>query len=126
MRVAIVSGGTFGIGRAITLTLARDGYHVVAFGLDSPQPSSTAANAIPGLRAELAAQTLSGEVLEADVSRASDVQRVVDALDYLGAPPPRELRGELAAAGQARDATRLQLTDNRAIVFEACSTLALG
>mgnify|MGYP003337372695 CR=1 FL=1 len=49
-----MAGGTFGIGRAITLTLARRGWRVIAFGLESRQPSSIAENAIPGLRAALA------------------------------------------------------------------------
>ena len=53
-KVIIVSGGTFGIGRAITLGLAARGHSVVAFGLEAPQVSSTAQAAIPGLRAELA------------------------------------------------------------------------
>lgn len=78
MRVAIVSGGTFGIGRAITLALARDGYWVVAFGLESRQPSSTAENAIPALQAELRASRLDADIVEADVSKAADVQRIVD------------------------------------------------
>ena len=47
-RVVIVTGGTFGIGRAITLRLAALGHAVVAFGLEQPQISSTAAAAIPG------------------------------------------------------------------------------
>ena len=42
MSVVIVTGGTFGIGRSITLTLAERGHQVVAFGLDSPQISSIA------------------------------------------------------------------------------------
>jgi NAD(P)-dependent dehydrogenase (short-subunit alcohol dehydrogenase family) len=78
MRVAIVSGGTFGIGRAITLTLARDGYWVVAFGLESRQPSSTAENAIASLHAELRQEKLDADIVEADVSKSADVQRVVD------------------------------------------------
>ena len=52
-RVVIVTGGTFGIGRAVTLSLAARGHSVVAFGLETVQVSSTAANAIPGLEAEL-------------------------------------------------------------------------
>jgi len=76
--VTIVTGGTFGIGRAITLTLARRGHRVVAFGLEARQPSSLAENAIPGLRAELHKLGLAADVLEADVSIAAEVQRVVD------------------------------------------------
>ena len=77
-KVVIVSGGTFGIGRAITLGLAGRGYRVVAFGLESPQVSSTAQNAIPELRQELARRDLQADLLEADVSSASEVERVVN------------------------------------------------
>jgi NAD(P)-dependent dehydrogenase (short-subunit alcohol dehydrogenase family) len=75
-RPVIVTGGTFGIGKAITLTLAKKGYSVVAFGLESRQISSIAENAIPKLRKEV--QGFDVEVLEADVSSAEDVQRAVD------------------------------------------------
>ncbi len=76
MKVAIVTGGTFGIGKAITLTLARRGWRVVAFGLESRQLSSIAEQGIPSLRAELEGHD--AELLEADVSKTADVQRVVD------------------------------------------------
>jgi NAD(P)-dependent dehydrogenase (short-subunit alcohol dehydrogenase family) len=75
--VVIVTGGTFGIGRAITLGLAGRGHRVVAFGLEARQLSSMAERAIPGLRAELAQRGLEAEVLESDVSSATDVERVV-------------------------------------------------
>ena len=39
---------------------------------------------------------------------AANVQRLADALDYLGAPWPADLRAGLTRAGQARDAKRLQ------------------
>lgn len=77
-RTVIVTGGTFGIGRAVTLGLAAQGYTVTAFGLEAKQVSSTAEAAIPGLRVELAERGLSAEVLEADVAKAADVARVVD------------------------------------------------
>ncbi len=77
-KVVLVSGGTFGIGRAITLGLARRGHSVLAFGLEAEQVSSTAQNAIPGLRDELDREKLSAELLEADVSRSADVTKVVD------------------------------------------------
>ena len=75
--VVIVTGGTFGIGRAITLTLAERGYQVVAFGLEDRQPSSTAENAIPALAQELACRGLRADLLVADVSDAGDVASVV-------------------------------------------------
>jgi NAD(P)-dependent dehydrogenase (short-subunit alcohol dehydrogenase family) len=77
-KVVLVSGGTFGIGRAITLGLATRGHAVVAFGLEAPQVSSIAQSAIPGLRDELAQRGLTAELIEADVSRADDVAGVVD------------------------------------------------
>lgn len=76
MKVAIVTGGTFGIGKAITLALARRDWRVVAFGLESRQISSVAEKAIPSLRAELEGRD--AELLEADVSKAAEVKRVVD------------------------------------------------
>ena len=76
--VVIVTGGTFGIGRAITLGLAARGYAVVSFGLEAPQVSSTASAAIPELAAEVSKRGLRAELMEADVSNASDVTRVVE------------------------------------------------
>lgn len=78
MKVAIVTGGTFGIGQGISLTLAERGYQVIAFGLDSPQISSVARNGGGQLRTLLAERGLSGDVLEADVCKADQVQAVVD------------------------------------------------
>jgi NAD(P)-dependent dehydrogenase (short-subunit alcohol dehydrogenase family) len=77
LKTVIVSGGTFGIGRAITTTLAQRGWRVVAFGLESRQISSVAEKAIPSLRAELSKYEV--ELLEADVSKEAEVQKVFDA-----------------------------------------------
>ncbi|MEJ0075577.1 MAG: SDR family oxidoreductase [Alphaproteobacteria bacterium] len=74
-RVVIVTGGTFGIGRAITLRLAALGHAVVAFGLEAP---NTATAAVPELAAELKRRGLHADLLEADVSIASEVTRVVE------------------------------------------------
>jgi NAD(P)-dependent dehydrogenase (short-subunit alcohol dehydrogenase family) len=79
MPVVIVTGGTFGIGAGISLTLAGRGHDVVAFGLDTPQPSSTAADGTKLLVADAKAKGLTVTTMEADVSVAADVQRVVDA-----------------------------------------------
>lgn len=77
MKTVIVTGGTFGLGAGITRGLACRGWHVVAFGLDTPQVSSTAGGSLATLRAELADQGWSADLLEADVSSATDVERVV-------------------------------------------------
>ena len=76
-RVIIVTGGTFGIGREITIELARRGHRVVAFGVEQRQLSSLAENAIPALRAELRDRDLEADVLEADVTDAPAVERLV-------------------------------------------------
>jgi len=78
-RAVIVTGGTFGIGRAITLRLAALGHSVVAFGLEAPQMSSIAADSIPGLASELKDRGLRADLMEADVSNPADVARVVEA-----------------------------------------------
>lgn len=77
MSVIIVTGGTFGLGQSITVDLARRGHQVVAFGLAQPQVSSTA-KGIDSVLKELEQAGCKADVLEADVSRAEDVQRVVD------------------------------------------------
>lgn len=77
-RVVIVTGGTFGIGQAITVRLAEAGYRVVAFGLDGRQPGSTAEGGTSKTRAELAQAGLVADVLEADVSVRADVERVAN------------------------------------------------
>lgn len=77
MSTIIVTGGTFGLGQSITVELARRGHQIVAFGLAQPQVSSTA-QGVDALLAELKSAGCKADVLEADVSNATDVQRVVD------------------------------------------------
>lgn len=74
----IVTGGTYGLGRGISLTLARRGWSVLAFGLESRQVSSEAENAIPGLIEEAKAGGLDLDAVEADVSSEADIARVVE------------------------------------------------
>lgn len=76
-KVVIVTGGTYGIGRAITVTLAEQGYRVVAFGLDRRQPGSRARKGTEGTRQELARRHLTADLLRADVSKAHQVARIV-------------------------------------------------
>jgi NAD(P)-dependent dehydrogenase (short-subunit alcohol dehydrogenase family) len=77
MSIIIVTGGTFGLGQSIVVDLAQRGHQVVAFGLAQAQISSTA-QGLDSLRAELQLAGCRADVLEADVSSAADVQRVVD------------------------------------------------
>ncbi len=76
--VVIVTGGNYGIGRSITRVLAEKGHQVVAFGLDSKQIGSEAANGTDGTRELLDSLGLDADLLEADVSKPEDVQRVTD------------------------------------------------
>jgi len=83
--VAIVSGGTFGLGRDITIDLARRGYDVVAFGLEAPQVSSIAAGGIEETRAALRDAGCEAALIEADVSDERAVDSVVaEALSRFG------------------------------------------
>lgn len=77
MTVVIVSGGTYGIGRAVTLLLAERGYSVIAFGINSKQPGSAAHNGVAETRELIDRLKLTAAVLEADVTDAADIARVV-------------------------------------------------
>lgn len=77
MGVIIVTGGTFGLGQSITVELARRGHQVVAFGLAKRQVSSIA-EGFGSLRSELATAGCRADILEADVSKAVDVNGVVE------------------------------------------------
>jgi len=77
-KVTIVTGGTYGIGRGITLALAQRGHHVVSFGLEARQMGSVAEYGIAGTQAELEKAGLAADLLEADVSSPEDTQRVAE------------------------------------------------
>jgi NAD(P)-dependent dehydrogenase (short-subunit alcohol dehydrogenase family) len=65
----IVTGGTLGIGRGITLELAARGHDVVAFGAVESEVAATSAAALE--------QGVEADVREADVSIAADVYGIV-------------------------------------------------
>jgi len=75
----VVSGGTYGIGRAITLELLRRGHPVVAFGWDQPQPGTPQRRSIAETAAQIQAGGWDGLVLEADVTSPQAMEEVVQA-----------------------------------------------
>ena len=84
-KVVIVTGGTFGIGQAMTILLAERGWSVVACGLDSVQPGSIAKGGSVATRALLTEKGLEADIHECDVSKAADVERfVATAFDRYG------------------------------------------
>jgi NAD(P)-dependent dehydrogenase (short-subunit alcohol dehydrogenase family) len=74
----LVSGGTFGIGLAISLTLAERGHRVVAFGLDAPQISSIAENGTSLLRAEAEKRQIVLEAYNLDVTDDAALAALVE------------------------------------------------
>jgi NAD(P)-dependent dehydrogenase (short-subunit alcohol dehydrogenase family) len=69
-RVAIVTGGGNGIGRAISLALAREGARVVVLDIDGPGAEQTVAEVEADAGSE-------GLACRGDVAEADDVRRVV-------------------------------------------------
>ncbi|MFP3398043.1 SDR family oxidoreductase [Brevibacterium sp. SIMBA_078] len=77
MRTVIVTGGTFGLGREMSLGLAQKGHRVVAAGIDSKQVSSTADGSVSAFRREVEDSGLRTiEVVETDVSDADQVDEL--------------------------------------------------
>lgn len=78
---------------------------------DEPHRHAAGAPSVTTAASSLAFVAVEGQPL------AANVQRVVEALEFLGAPLPAQLRAELAKAGIARDARRLQeLLDSRVLL----------
>jgi len=90
-RVAVVTGGSSGIGRAIALRFADEGARVVVGDVAlEPREGGATTEALLGKR---------GVHVDADVSRAADVDRLVStAVDRYGRtiPPYRETREYVA------------------------------
>ncbi len=120
-RVAIVTGASRGIGRAIALRLARDGRHVVGFARNAEQLES--------LRAEIVAAGGSCEMQSCDVGDGEKLALEIEAV--------AERHGRLDIivnnAGITRDGLILRMSDedfddvlrvNLRSAFVACRTAA--
>jgi pteridine reductase len=75
--LALVTGGAIRVGRAITVHLAKAGYHVLVNYLRSEGPARSLAEG-------LASDGLSITLCQGDVSRSEDVRRLADAVETLG------------------------------------------
>src|SRR5436190_22387255 len=71
-KVAIVTGGNSGIGRAIALELARQGASIVIDYVAHPE----ATDALEQQIAKLGSQSIG---VQADVSKLADLQKLIDA-----------------------------------------------
>jgi 3-oxoacyl-[acyl-carrier protein] reductase len=78
-RVAVVTGGGRGIGRAVALGLAREGARVLIVYYNSSDGAQDTVAAITELGGE-------AEALPADVTRAADLEALVEAAAHLGGP----------------------------------------
>ena len=76
--VALVTGATSGIGRAVAMRLAQDGFYVIVHGRDASRGNATVA--------EMVATGGQGRFIAADLSSMSDIARLaaeVGAVDVL-------------------------------------------
>jgi 3-oxoacyl-[acyl-carrier protein] reductase len=71
MKTALVTGGSRGIGRAISIRLGRDGYHVI---INYRSDDAAAADTLEWIRKAGG----DGELLKFDVSSSDEVNRVLD------------------------------------------------
>jgi hypothetical protein len=99
-------------------------HRLLALGIAAIATIGTAACASPQ-ESRLHAQAQGSSPAAVPVPRSAveaqplgaNIERLLDALDYLGAPAPPEFRRELTAAARARDADRLQqLLDQRVLL----------
>src|SRR5262249_16213432 len=76
-KIAVVTGGSIGIGLAIAEALAEEGAHLVLGPRDEARP-----RAAPGrIGGRAAREGVKAVAVPADVSRAGDIERVVGAVD---------------------------------------------
>ncbi len=70
MRYALVTGGSRGIGKAISIKLAQDGYHVIINYRSNEEEANATLN-------EIVANGGTGELLPFDVSNPDDIEKIL-------------------------------------------------
>lgn len=73
----LVTGGTFGLGRAMCLGLVERGHQVIATGVDAEQVSSTARGSVTEFREYVAEAGLPIQVIEADATDSAAIDRTI-------------------------------------------------
>ena len=104
MKYALVTGGSRGIGRAISIKLAEQGYHIlINYKSNEVEASKTA---------ELVRQkNVSGELLKFDVSDKSDVERVLGG--WIENNKEKNIEVLINNAGIREDALMIFMTDEQ-------------
>lgn len=102
MKTALITGGSRGIGKAISVRLARDGYHVI---VNYRSDDTAAAETLEGIRNAGG----DGELLKFDVSSSEEVNRVLDLWHETN--PGKQITILVNNAGLTRDNLMVFMSD---------------
>jgi 3-oxoacyl-[acyl-carrier protein] reductase len=102
-KYALVTGGSRGIGRAISIALAADGYHVIInFRSNSDEANLTLA--------EIEAKGGVGELLPFDVSNPKEIERILS--DWMERNPEKHIEVLVNNAGITKDNLMVFMSDS--------------
>ncbi|MDX2430055.1 MAG: 3-oxoacyl-ACP reductase FabG [Bacteroides sp.] len=102
MKIALVTGGSRGIGKAISVRLGSEGYYVI---VNYRSNETEAKDTLEKIRSEGG----EGELLRLDVSRAEEVNRVLDQWQNLN--PEKQISILVNNAGVSKDNLMIFMSD---------------